>query len=128
MLQSFDDSRLSLNNDSSNKSVYSTSVHQLRVIKILKSVNFQLLLSSYKSELGDFVFCSCDPEKKEPICMECAKICHSEHKNQIIEKITAICNCGMKSHKILTKKQSLILKQCVFSEWSITSKKYVYYL
>jgi len=65
------------NNSSNNSFMNTLKSSKLKVLKILKSVNCQLLNSTYQSTRDNFVFCSCDPEKKEPICTECARVCHA---------------------------------------------------
>jgi hypothetical protein len=100
------------------------------LVKILRSVDCQLLKTGCKPVHLNYFVCSCDPEEKELICSECIKSCHKNHK--IIKEIecTSICQCGMNSHQSFSDnfdKDSEYVSKCMFSEWSNVSQLYVYY-
>ena len=71
-----------------------------------------------------FVICECDPERCNPICVECFQKCHFNgfkypHKEIETKEMNAICICGFKCHQPLNEqeKQDKLYKLiCTFGE------------
>ena len=105
---------------------------EINLVRVLKSVNCELLKSGYKKSEMKYFFCKCDPDQKDPICEECAKVCHVGAGHAVTggQEGKQMCHCGETNHKVVTKqkKQDKLYKPiCFFHEWSIISKLNVYY-
>ena len=83
------------------------------------------ILESGLKEINEkFVICECDPERSNPICVDCFKKCHFSglkypHKEIETKEMKAICICGFKCHQPLNKqeKQDKQYKlSCTFGE------------
>ena len=83
------------------------------------------ILESGLKEINEkFVICECDPERCNPICVDCFKKCHFSglkypHKEIETKEMKAICICGFKCHQPLNKqeKQDKQYKlSCTFGE------------
>ena len=126
-------------------------------IKRKKSVNFEeeneceqlikvhlnikdcsLMKEGYHINKKKFYFCVCDPDCQNPLCYACLNICHFNHWNELNKKIdnlltdirNCVCNCGIKNHfvnKFQNNSNFIYEEQCLFLEWSITTKNYYYY-
>ena len=93
-----------------------------------------LMKEGYHSKLKPYFFCLCDPDCQEPICEACLLKCHRNHwLSYAIEDIPSdlrktICHCGQQNHNIQqSQKDYSYNTQCLFMEWSIISKKKIYY-
>ena len=83
-----------------------------------------ILESGLKETNEKFVICECDPERCNPICVDCFKKCHFSglkypHKEIETKEMKAICICGFKCHQPLNKqeKQDKQYKlSCTFGE------------
>ena len=106
------------------KSSFLGGDEEFALLKQLKSVNCQLLISGYKPVNILYFFCkTCDPDEKEPICQECAYKCHGTKGHDISEpkKANNICTCGVSCHAVNEKQGNENLKYdsvCKFQEWS----------
>lgn len=103
---------------------------ELELVRLLKSVDCQLLKTGYKSLSMKYFFCSCDPDQKEPICEECSKVCHKGHALITSYEINAICQCGVKCHKLdnnSNQHDNIYNSKCSFMEWSAISKSNAYW-
>ena len=83
------------------------------------------ILEGGLKEVNDkFVICECDPERCNPICLDCFKKCHYNglkypHKEIETKLMNAVCICGFKCHQPLNekKKQDKQYKlSCTFGE------------
>ena len=71
-----------------------------------------------------FVICECDPERCNPICLECFKKCHFNglkypHKEIETKEMNAVCICGFKCHQPLNEQEKhdkLYKLSCTFGE------------
>lgn len=95
----------------------------LHLVEKLKSVNCQLLKTGYKPVSIYYYYChTCDPDEKEPICNECARVCHERKNHKISDSymVYGTCSCGLVCHN-LSKKPELFNKKyspsCTFIEW-----------
>lgn len=103
---------------------------ELELVKLLKSVNCQLLKTGYKTQTMLYYFCSCDPDQKEPICEECMNVCHKDHEKVTQYLVNSICSCGIKCHRINSQSNQQDItyqKKCLFMEWSRVSGTNIYY-
>ena len=101
----------------------------LEIVRAMKKIKCKVLLEGYKPILMNFYFCSCDPHQKDPICEECAKICHSNHSLSALYKGEQICQCGLKCHKTEnnTLHDQFYDPRCNYHELSIFSNLNIYY-
>ena len=74
----------------------------LQIIRQMKSVNCKVLQNGFKLKEIEFYFCNCDIDQKDPICVECARICHSGEGHILSQKYKGpqICKCGIKRHRV----------------------------
>lgn len=89
-----------------------------------------IMKNGVKPYEGNFYFCSCDPDQKDPICIECKNICHKGHIVQDKPfQLVHMCQCGLKNHKITSdmKNENSYDRTCYFHELSIYSNVHVYY-
>lgn len=92
----------------------------------------QIMFSGINPYNGVYYLCECDPERSNPICVECFKACHTGEGHGEIKKIEkeCVCMCGYKSHQPMNKEDSTDFKYnktCLFGEWAIQSNyKYFY--
>ena len=101
------------------------------IVKTMLSKQCALLDSGYNPKKMNFYYCSCDLEKKEPMCQECIEGCHSDHNTNIPLVpcfIEQICHCGLNYHRTNSQNTDTTSpSSCYFSEWSIISKTFIYY-
>ena len=69
-----------------------------------------ILEGGLKEITDKFVICECDPERCNPICVDCFKKCHFNglkypHKEIETKEMNAICICGFKCHQPLNEKE-----------------------
>ena len=95
-----------------------------------------LMVYGYKKIYNTFYFCNCDEECKFPICLACIEKCHKPHHkdkeiNDFIKgNLNEFCQCGLKNHilpDIDDKINNIYITQCLFLEWSITTKNSIFY-
>jgi hypothetical protein len=89
-----------------------------------------IMKNGVKPYEGSFYFCSCDPDQKDPICLECKNICHKGHV--VLDKpfqLVHMCQCGLKNHKITSdmKNENAYDRTCYFHELSMFSNVHIYY-
>jgi len=73
-----------------------------------------------------FVICECDPERCNPICLDCFKNCHlnglkGSHKEIETKEMNAVCICGFKCHFPLNEPEKIdkqYKSSCTFGELS----------
>lgn len=110
---------------------HQTNTEEFELVKIQKSVKCTILKEGYKKVEMKYFFCKCDPDQKDPICVECSRICHTGEGHEIIEGTIGkqICHCGERNHILETKKKTdkTYNPKCFFHEWSINSGLNVYY-
>ena len=94
------------------------------------------MIEGYRNTLRIFYFCFCDPDCQFPLCETCVRKCHGEHwKNKNFDDIPleerkAMCHCGQTNHLISdidADKDFFYKENCLFMEWFIKSKNYIYY-
>ena len=95
-----------------------------------------LMLEGYHPITQIFYFCVCDPDCQMPLCLSCLQKCHEVHlkgksyKDMISDKRGALCCCGIKNHLLseIDEKGDFVYEpQCLFLEWSITAKTFIFY-
>ena len=95
-----------------------------------------LMIEGYHPIKQTFYFCVCDPDCQMPLCLACLQKCHDVHlkgksyKDMISDKRGALCCCGIRNHLLpdMDEKGDFIYEtQCLFLEWSITTKTYIFY-
>ncbi len=107
------------------------------IIELQRNVpDCQLMIEGYRNTLRIFYFCFCDPDCQFPLCETCVRKCHGEHwKNKNFDDIPleerkAMCHCGQTNHLISdidADKDFFYKENCLFMEWFIKSKNYIYY-
>ena len=88
-----------------------------------------ILEGGLKEITEKFVICECDPERCNPICIDCFKKCHSNglkypHKEIERKEMNAVCICGFKCHQPLNEKEKqdkLYKLSCTFGELATIS-------
>lgn len=101
---------------------------KLEIIRLLKTVNCEVLKTGYKFKLMEYFFCQCDPDQKDPICRECALYCHKGHSISKAHKGEQICHCGINYHIVNADSSDHVYqKKCFFYDWSVISNTRVYY-
>ena len=108
-----------------------------KIVELQKSApECSIMTEGYNPTKRIFYFCLCDPDCQNPICEKCVKICHANHwinknLNELIsEERNSICHCGQMNHVIVegdNEKDFFYKEECLFMEWSLTSKTYEYY-
>lgn len=97
-------------------------------VEIMKYVKCYLINTGYKTFNSDYVYCkNCDSDEKNPICLQCAEVCHVGHKITPTMNMNAICACGLNCHRIQNNVDSVIDYKCVFVEWYDTSNLSFYF-
>jgi hypothetical protein len=109
--------------------LYDDNEDDLELIISMKEVKCDILENGANESMMEFFFCNCDPDQKDPICLECATICHRGHTLSQIYKGNNTCQCGLKNHRITSdlKGENLYVPTCFFHEISIFSNTFVYY-
>jgi hypothetical protein len=101
---------------------------ELYLVKVMNSVKCTILESGLRPTEMKYYFCSCDPNKIEAICEDCARNCHREH---IISpqyfKGVQVCSCGTKAHNVEAKNYEIYKQECYYHELSINSGLNVYF-
>ena len=100
------------------------------LIKNLGSVECSLMDSGINNKQMKFYYCSCDIDKKEPMCKVCIEVCHSDHNTLPLKETYGqqICHCGLSYHgKAGTTIEVNNNLSCFFSDWSSFSKTNIYY-
>jgi hypothetical protein len=105
-----------------------SDTNEMQLLQKMTSVNCTILESGLRPREMEYYHCSCDPNKIEAICKECAKTCHKDHiiSPQAYRGIQ-VCSCGIKAHNIDNKKYAVYKKECFYHELSIMSRTNVYY-
>ena len=104
---------------------------RLELINLLKSVDCKVLQYGNNKANIEYYYCNCDPNENEAICSVCANICHKGHKLSEIHFGEESCKCGKHCHRKfnISKFESYEYNpRCFFHNWSIYSKKFIYYL
>ena len=125
---------------STTKTKYHKSTDHLsceQIVELQKNCpECSIMTEGYNPTKRIFYFCLCDPDCQNPICEKCVKTCHANHwlnknLNELIsEERNSICHCGQMNHVIVegdNEKDFFYKEECLFMEWSITSKTYEYY-
>lgn len=75
---------------------------ELPIIKQMKSVKCKVLENGLKLKEMNFYLCNCDIDQKDPICEECARVCHSGENHVLTQKYfnKQVCQCGIKRHRV----------------------------
>lgn len=121
-------------NENSSKLIASVFEENLNeefdLIKSMKRVKCTILETGLKANKQIYYFCSCDPNKIDPICEECTRICHKNHVLSSKLEGNIICACGFKGHRLSTENQNSneYRKNCVFNEFEKISGRLVYYI
>src|SRR5690242_1441441 len=93
---------------------------ELILLQKMNNVKCTILETGLRPTEMTYYVCSCDPNKIEAICEECAKTCH---KNHIIsptpQKGLQVCSCGTKAHYVDDKTYDTYKKQCFYNELSV---------
>jgi len=102
---------------------------QFILIKTMKKIKCSILESGLKPKKMKYFFCSCDPNKMNPICEECAKNCHKDHiLSEPLEELN-VCACGYKLHNISNETLNIEYKKdCQFFDIAKMSGRSVYYI
>jgi hypothetical protein len=104
---------------------------QLEKVKLLKSIDCNILKYGNKKVHIEYYYCSCDPEEKDAICSECAKTCHKGHKISVVHFGMETCKCGLRCHKIeniSALDDYRYDSKCYFHKWSEYSQKFIFYI
>jgi hypothetical protein len=115
--------------ESAYKIIYDDFNDDLDLIINMKKVKCDILEYGFKQRKMEFYFCNCDPDQKNPICQECANICHQGH---ILSKLYIdyqSCQCGLKNHRLANEisTENIYIPTCFFQEIAIQSKSYLHY-
>ena len=91
-------------------------------------INCNILKSGINPLFDQYYLCECDPERRNAICFECFKMCHTGPRHKEIKKFLAakVCMCGYKAHQPMDEKDdqaNYYRKECLFNSIGI---KYVY--
>jgi hypothetical protein len=101
---------------------------ELTLIQKMNNVKCTILETGLRPTEMTYYVCSCDPNKIEAICEECAKTCH---KNHIISQSPLrglqVCSCGTKAHYVDDKAYDTYKNQCFYDELAVVSKLNIYY-
>ena len=110
--------------DSKNSKVNSSIV----TIGFFSKINCNILKSGITPLFDQYYLCECDPERRNAICTECFKTCHSGEGHKEIKKFlrAKVCMCGYKGHQPMDEKDDQVQhysKQCLFGSLGL---KYFY--
>ena len=91
-------------------------------------INCNILKSGINPLFDQYYLCECDPERRNAICFECFKMCHTGPRHKEIKKFLAakVCMCGYKAHQPMDEKDdqaNYYSKECLFNSIGL---KYVY--
>ena len=91
-------------------------------------INCNILKSGINPLFDQYYLCECDPERRNAICFECFKLCHTGPGHRELKKILAakVCMCGYKAHQPMDEKDdqaNYYNKNCLFGSLGL---KYVY--
>jgi hypothetical protein len=116
-------------NEKNENGMLDEDIEDLDIVKHMKKIKCKVLLEGYKPTEMDFYFCSCDPHQKDPICQECANICHSGHILSVVYHGVQVCQCGIKCHRIesSTVHEQIYDPRCNYHELAIYSNLNIFY-
>ena len=91
-------------------------------------INCNILKSGINPLFDQYYLCECDPERRNAICFECFKLCHTGPGHRELKKILAakVCMCGYKAHQPMDEKDDQVNyynKNCLFGSLGL---KYIY--
>ena len=97
-------------------------------VGFFSKINCNILKSGITPFFDQYYLCECDPERRNAICAECFKICHSGHGHKEIKKFLCakVCMCGYKGHQPMDEKDDQVQhysKECLFGSLGL---KYFY--
>ena len=100
----------------------------ITLMKILLSIDCQVLKTGYNYVEVNYFLCSCDDENINPICAGCADKCHKNHKKTPCPKGKQVCSCGLNNHKLNLEEKSndKSIMNCIFSELSSGLNKHFF--
>lgn len=107
------------------------SHEELILIKTMNQIKKCKILESGLNEINmKFFYCNCDPNKIDPICEECATICHKNHILSEPHEGKHICACGYKAHNVSNDALSMeeYKSICPFFDIGKISQRLVYYI
>ena len=88
-------------------------------VGFFSKINCNILKSGITPLFDQYYLCECDPERRNAICSECFKICHSGPGHKEIKKFlrAKVCMCGYKGHQPMDEKDDQVqhyTKDCLF--------------
>ena len=91
-------------------------------------INCNILKSGINPLFDQYYLCECDPERRNAICFECFKLCHTGPGHRELKKFLAakVCMCGYKAHQPMDEKDDQVNyynKDCLFGSLGL---KYIY--
>ena len=97
-------------------------------IGFYSKINCNILKSGINPLFDQYYLCECDPERRNAICFECFKMCHTGPGHRELKKILAakVCMCGYKAHQPMDEKDdqaNYYNKNCLFGSLGL---KYIY--
>jgi len=102
------------------------------LIKNMKQIKCNILENGLKPIHMKYYFCSCDPNKIDPICEECALKCHANAKHSLSTPLEGpnVCACGLRGHNVTNDAPNMIKynKVCPFFDFANISGKLIYYI
>ena len=112
------------NNTSKLNGVYSSTIS----VGFYSKINCNILKSGINPIFDQYYLCECDPERRNAICFECFKLCHTGPGHRELKKILGakVCMCGYKAHQPMDEKDdqaNYYNKTCLFGSLGL---KYMY--
>ena len=112
------------NNASKLNGVYSSTIS----VGFYSKINCNILKSGINPLFDQYYLCECDPERRNAICFECFKLCHTGPGHRELKKVLGakVCMCGYKAHQPMDEKDdqaNYYNKKCLFGSLGL---KYVY--
>ena len=112
------------NNTSKLNGVYSSTIS----VGFYSKINCNILKSGINPVFDQYYLCECDPERRNAICFECFKLCHTGPGHRELKKVLGakVCMCGYKAHQPTDEKDdqaNYYNKTCLFGSLGL---KYMY--
>lgn len=103
---------------------------EFQLIRNMKTIKCSVLETGLRPVKMKHYFCSCDPNKIDPICEECAVNCHKNHILSAPIEGNTICACGLKAHNIILDSQNMVEynNNCYIYEIFLNAGIYVFYI
>ena len=111
-------------NDETNSKINGSTI----TVGFYSKINCNILKSGINPLFDQYYLCECDPERRNAICFECFKMCHTGPGHRELKKILSakVCMCGYKAHQPMDEKDDQVNyynKNCLFGQLGL---KYMY--